>query len=287
MFSKMDKQFFCIRGYMKSGTNWLGSLLSSHEEVDCVGEFHWQQIVAPANRAIRKLPIYSQDDGSQAEQLRAGLENLTKQLLLSGAHPKATLIGDRTPHTIEPVVIRGAKHICIVRDGRDVLVSRAFHLYNNPDSHRLFERFPELELLRQKFASDPWYFKNHPDDLLGHEAMVRESARWWRDHQQSDREACEKYPNLPVLKVRYEDLHADVQAERHKLFEFLGVNPRRCAQISGHLKAGFKEERPNEFLRKGSVGDWENYFTDQTRRWYKEEAGEELRLQGYVTGADW
>ena len=282
----MDKQFFCIRGYMKSGTNWLGSLLSSHEDIDCAGEFHWQDLVAPVNRSINKLPIYA-TDSELSEQLRAGVEDLTKKLLLSKAHPKAMLIGDRTPHTIEPVVIRGAAHICIVRDGRDVLVSRAFHLFNNPNSHRLFQRFPKLDELRKKFDADPWFFKNHPEKLLGHEVMVRESARWWREHLESDRQAIEKYPSLPVYKVRYEDLHADVQTERTKLFEFLGVDPKRCAKIHGNLKAGFREERPNEFLRKGAVGDWQNYFTDQTKLWYKEEAGEELRLQGYVTDANW
>jgi len=87
--------------------------------------------------------------------------------------------------------------------------------------------------------------------------------------------------------IKYEDLHADVKAEREKLFLFLGVKPNLAAKIKGHLKPGFGEERPNEFLRKGTVGDWKNYFTDQTKVWFKEEAGEELRLQGYVADGDW
>ena len=271
---------------MKSGTNWLGSLLASHADIDCVGEFHWQNLVGPVNHAIRNLPIYLANP-EIGQRVRDEVEATTKQALIARADSRARLIGDRTPHTIEPVVLRGAPHICIVRDGRDVLVSRAFHLYNNPESHRLFERFPDLDKLRQRFVSDPWFFRNNPEHLLRNETMVRESARWWREHLESDRRSQEKYPDLPVCSVKYEDLHTDVEKERKALFEFLGVKPGRAAMIEGRLKPGFVEERPNEFLRKGVVGDWKNYFTDKSRSWFNDVAGEELQRQGYVTGADW
>ena len=281
----MDKRFFCVRGYMKSGTNWLGSLLSSHKDIDCVGEFHWQDHVASINRSINSLPIY-RSDPEAGKRLRNEFELLTKRLLIEKADRKAKLIGDRTPHSIEPVVLRATPHICIVRDGRDVLVSRAFHLYNRPESHRLFVRFPELNEIHQKFVENPWYFKENPEQLLCNETMVRESARWWREHLESDRAAIEKFPQLPVYLVKYEDLHVDVERERNELFKFLGVKPRHAAKITGDLQPGFTEERPNEFLRKGTVGDWKNYFTDQSKAWFRDEAGPELERQGYASG-DW
>lgn len=282
----MEKKFFCIRGYMKSGTNWLGSLLSSHQKIDCVGEFHWQDHVQPVNRAIRLLPLYEANP-ELGNRLRDELEELTRRMLRFSADPKARLIGDRTPHTIEPVVLRGCPHICIIRDGRDVLVSRAFHLFNRPESHRLFERFPELNSTFEQFRRDPWFFKNNPETLLANETMVRESAKWWKEHLVKDRAAIEKYPALPVMNVRYEDLHADVEGQRERLFEFLGVNPRKAAKIEGHLQPGFSTERPDEFLRKGAVGDWKNYFTDDVKRWFKDQAGDMLEMQNYTSGADW
>ena len=282
----MQKRFFCVRGFMKSGTNWLGSLLSSHKEIDCVGEFHWQDHVAPINRARRNLPLFV-GEPERGDYLRDEFERLCKRMLIAKADPKAKWIGDRTPHTIEPVVLRAVPHICIVRDGRDVLVSRAFHLYNRPESHRVFERFPELNEVYENFRKDEWFFKNHPEQLLCNETVVRESARWWREHLASDRAAAEKLPNLPVHFVKYEALHADVESERNKLFEFLGAKPKKASKIEGHLQAGFSEERPNEFLRKGTVGDWKNYFTDEVKGWFKDEAGEELQLQDYVDSADW
>lgn len=274
-----DRSFFSLRGFMKSGTNWLGSLLSSHEEVDCIGEYHWQKIVSQLNPLLHSQPIYS--DPEYREFTRTKFDDLVKEVLLKKAHPRARVIGERTPHSIEPITLRGAPHICIVRDGRDVLVSRAFHLYNNPQTHRLFTRIPAMAKTYELFKQDPFYFQKNPDQLLCHEVMVRESAAWWRDHVIGDKTAVERYPNIKMCFVRYEDLHADTAGERARLFEFLGVDPKRCAPIQGDLSPGFKQERPNEFLRKGAVGDWKNYFTEDATKWFKEEAGDELVNQGY------
>jgi len=274
-----DRRFFSLRGFMKSGTNWLGSLLSSHEEVDCIGEYHWQEIVSKLNPLLHTQPIYS--DPEYREFTRAKFDELIKQVLVKKAHPDAVVIGERTPHSIEPVTLRGVPQICIVRDGRDVLVSRAFHLYNNPQAHRLFTRIPAMAKTFELFKKDSFYFQKNPDQLLCHELMVRESAAWWRDHVVGDKAAIEQYPNLKMSFVRYEDLHADTAGVRARLFEFLGVDPKRCSVIEGNLSPGFKKERPSEFLRKGAVGDWKIYFTPKTTKWFKEEAGEELVNQGY------
>ena len=274
-----DRTFFSLRGFMKSGTNWLGSLLSSHEEVDCIGEYHWQKIISELNPLLHSQPIYS--DPEYREFTRAKFDILLKQVLVKKARPEARVIGERTPHSIEPVTIRGVPQICIVRDGRDVLVSRAFHLYNNPQAHRLFKRIPAMAKTFELFQQDPFYFQKNPNQLLCHEVMVRESAVWWRDHVIGDKTVGQRHPNLKTCFVRYEDLHADTEGQRARLFEFLGVDPKRCSPIQGNLRPGFEKERPNEFLRKGAVGDWKNYFTSETTKWFKDEAGEELINQGY------
>ncbi len=270
---------------MKSGTNWLGSLLSSHQEISVVGEFHWQNVVSAYNANQNSLSIFEED--GVTENGRRNLENMIKQNLIDLAESTASVIGDRTPHTIAPVTLAGVPHISIIRDGRDVLVSRAFHLYNSPEVTKLFERIPEMAKLLVEFQADPWFFHKNPDQLLCHEVMVRESVNWWKDHLIADEKAVELYPKLPIRFVKYEDLHRDTQQERAKLFEFLNVDPKRAAKIEGHLKPGFEEERPSEFLRKGVVGDWKNYFTDQTKKWFKEQVGEQLIKYDYVKSMDW
>lgn len=283
--SMKNKRFFCLRGYMKSGTNWVGSLLNSHQEISCIGEFHWHEIVEGFNHTLRTQPIFKSDDSK--ENSRRHFEEFIRRCMVDRADPTATLIGDRTPHTIIPVTLRNVPYISVIRDGRDILVSRVFHLYNSPEVSAVFDRFPAMAETLMKFQQDPWYFQKNPDQLLCHEVMVRESLTWWREHLQRDEQAVEMFPKLKIRFVKYEDLHRDTQGERAKLFEFLDVDPSRAAKIQGHLKPGFKHEQPTEFLRKGVVGDWRNYFTDQTKAWFNEEAGEELIKYGYADSLDW
>jgi len=280
-----QKRFFCLRGFMKSGTNWLGSLLSSHETISVVGEFHWQDIVSKFNQNLATQPIFQSSERS--EFARRQFEEMIQNCIASAADPNATVIGERTPHTIVPITLRSVPYISIIRDGRDVLVSRAFHLYNQTDIHRLFERIPEMAKTHAKFKKDPWFFRKHPEQLLCHEIMVRESMSWWREHLQRDEQAVSTYPKLKIRFVKYEDLHRNPEQVRKQLFEFLDVDPTRAAKIEGHLKPGFKKERPSEFLRKGVVGDWKNYFTDKSKQWFKEEAGEQLIQYGYEDSFDW
>jgi hypothetical protein len=279
-----QKRFFCLRGFMKSGTNWLGKLLSSHPQISCLGEFHWQEII---QRLHSDDLIPHGDPEIYRETVAQHLQPLIKQCMIAAADPDATVIGDRTPQTLAPITLPNAPHISIIRDGRDVLVSRAFHLYNNPQVHRLFQRIPEMRETLTRFQNDPWHFQEHPDQLLCHEIMVRESVQWWLKHFQSDEETIQANPDLLVKFVKYEELHRDVEGERDKLFAFLDVDPAAAGPLPDELKPGFSKERPTEFLRKGVVGDWENYFTDKTREWFIDVAGELLIKQGYVENNRW
>ncbi len=283
----MNRRYFCLRGFMKSGTNWLGGLLSSHPDVGCVGEFHWQDAVANLEKNFRVLSVYRDFERLDLKQTaRNRFEDMVRACL-DRSVPDKRVIGERTPHTLQPLVLRDAPHISIIRDGRDVLVSRAFHLFNYPEVHRLFTRIPSMAKDFEEFKKNPWYFRDHPELLLRHEAMVKESVRWWSEHLQQDRTTMQDQPFLNVRFVKYEDLHADTERKRKELFEFLGVDASRASPIANELQPGFTDERPDRFFRKGKIGDWKNYFTDQTRQWFKQIGGEELMFQGYEPSNDW
>ena len=294
------KRFFAFRGFMKSGTNWVSQLLNLHPDISCVGELHLQSIYETVQADMRKLSIMENRQllkndhgttlghGSQVRRVvRANLQAMLRQTLMDLADPQATVIGERTPHTLQPLIIKGAPQITLIRDARDVLISRFFHLYNFPQVSRVFQRFPELQPRLEAFQANRWYFRENPEQLLATEEMVRESMRWWREHLESDRRTQATHPALRVLTMKYEETHANVELCCRQMYEFLDVDPQLAEPVPDSLKPGLKHERPTEFNRKGQVGDWRNYIFDDAKQWIKEEVGEELIRQGYESTNDW
>lgn len=281
------KQFFTVRGFMKSGTNWVGSLLSSHADISCVGEFHWEYLIEAFQGNLANPGLIFQQQDSMDSKAKSCFDDMIRRVISEAAEPSALAVGDRTPTTLEPFILPDAKHITVIRDGRDVLVSRAFHLFNNPGVTGLFDRQPALAETLQLFQQDQWFFQQNPNRLLECEELVRTSVIWWRDHIRKDQTTIEQYPEVDVLTLRYEEIHHDVVGQRRRMFTFLGMDPKRCGDIQGVLKPGFDKEKPSEFLRKGKVGDWKNYFTDQTKQWFNEIAGDLLIELGYVDSPDW
>ncbi len=268
---------------MKSGTNWLCRLLKVHPAIDCVGEFHWESFFHALRDNTRRIAPRRQD--RLDEVIRPRLEQMVKQCLIEFAAVGATVIGDRTPTTIAPVILPGVPHLVMIRDCRDVLVSRMFHLFNHPRVTGVFDRFPEMQRRRMQFEKDHWYFRDRPEELLAHEGIVRDSAREWAQHQIADRETVDRHPSLPVRLVRYEELHADFDSQCRRLFDFLQLEPPQS--LPDALRPGHDAEQPDRPNRKGQVGDWRHYMTDQAKKWINLEAGPELIRQGYIDSESW
>ncbi len=281
-----EKRFFCIRGFMKSGTNWLGALLNRHPQVSSTGEFHYQELLQLLLNHATTLPLY--ENRELLDATLAGLRQLFRNGIIAANQADAAVVGDRTPHTICPLTLPEAKYISIIRDGRDVMVSRMFHLFNNPEVASLFQRNVRMRELLEQFRRDPWFFRQNPHLLLSVEEPVRITARWWREHLETDRRFAAENPQVAIRFVRYEGLHLRTSEVCDQLFGFLDVDPAMASPLDETTKPGFGEERPDNFFRKGIVGDWRNYFTETSQVWFEEEAGDELQHQGYLTqDRDW
>ena len=268
-------QFFCIRGYMKSGTNWMCRLLNQHPYVHCIGEFHWETFYQAAKENVDRI----------APKRRTGLETtLGKQLeqfvrnsLVELCGQSKGIIGDRTPTTISPIVMQ-APHIVMQRDFRDVIVSRMFHLFNNPRVTGIFDRSDVMANRLKEFQADCWYFQKNPEQLLDCQELVRDSANEWAQHLKSDRTTAADNPDLPVLFVQYEDLHSQFESKLAEVFSFLDLEVP--SQIPESLHPGHSQENPNQLNRKGQVGDWKNYVNEKILNWITDAAGDELSNHG-------
>lgn len=280
---------FLLRGHMRSGTNWVGALLNLHPEICCTGEFHFGRLREAFDTfAARPWMVTG---FSQARALgEKAIERFAADCLreIAKANPEARLIGDRTPAMIEPE-LPGAPIIHITRDGRDVLVSWAFHCLrlDRPVADETLEAWRQKRLGKDMTA--------HPAELLSDEAVVRLRARMWAEYVANHTEAKAKAKagtlGSDLLSLQYESLHADVESGRRAMYEFLGLDPALADPVSNESKteAGFgdRAEDPSDFYRAGKVRGFEKYFTDDVKRWYKEEAGEALIAAGYEQDLNW
>ncbi len=273
----MEKKFFCIRGYMKSGTNWVCRILNCHNTIDCVGEFHWESFFTALHNNSSRIAPKRKDN--YLSTVRPNLELMIQNSLLQFADPDAKWIGDRTPTTLEPLILQGAPYVVMIRDIRDVLVSRMFHLYNHPRVTTVFDQYPEMKTRLMNFQEDPWYFKEHPTQLLDNEEIVRTSAAEWASFLKRDQLTQQNQSQLKVKNTRYEDLHSDFLPTARSLFEFLGCTPPE--KFPNRVLPGLATESPNQLNRKGIVGDWENYMDDKCLAWIRQEAGDEMEKWGY------
>ena len=260
--------FFFVRGHPRSGTNWVGALLNLHPQINCFGEFHFEDIRNSID-GLQNIPWQITAREPLKSELDRCFEDLVRRsiMTLKPRKPEAYWIGDRTPRGLR-VFLQDAPYILIVRDGRDVLVSWTFHILRQKP-HAIEVLVPAdiragFMRLYNAFQADPEFFSKHPEELLTDEGWIRMVVDRWAHWMRIDQDAAakiragEKGYHGRLLGIRYEDLHADTERGRREMYEFLALNPDEAAPLSGETKTapGFEKEDPMSFWRHGQVGDW-------------------------------
>lgn len=292
-FDGVRYQTFFLCGCYKSGTNWLGALLNLHPKIFCRGEFHFQ-VLAKAFENFTGRDWYVASRPRMKPYADESLRSLVRTMIFASTrdHPEARSIGDRTPRPLV-ALLPGAPHLYIYRDGRDVLVSWAYH-WMRVGHENLYQ--PGFQGLTVESAAamkaDPERFKNNPAiGFLGNDVWVRQTCRDWAWRMKHDAEAARRLPTegTPVYSIRYEDLRTRFDELLPSVYEFLGEDASLAEKPSEATKTlpGFSKETPGSKHRKGIVGDWQNYFDDRLRRLFKEEAGEALIELGYENDLNW
>lgn len=143
------------------------------------------------------------------------------------------------------------KSIYIVRDGRDALASY-YHFYKDL---RNFEK---------------------PFTDFYHYIQENDEYPYWTDHVNSFLEFRKQYPERCLL-IRYEDLKTDIHNVLPKVCDFCNIKTTsdqinaaiqkadfsKLKQKHGGGKGVLIDNKKVNFFRKGVVGDWKTYFSEQ------------------------
>ncbi|XP_067664994.1 sulfotransferase 1A2-like [Haliotis asinina] len=156
-------------------------------------------------------------------------------------------------HLPEDVLKKRVKVITVLRNPKDVAVS----FYN------FSKTFPDAKY------NGKW--ENYLQPMFQGKFMYGS----WIDYITDWEEVKRTNPDLPVLTLFYEDIKQDQMREMRKICEFLGVErtddflSRVCANTTMKAMGATKEEaREIGVFRKGTVGDWKNWFTVAQNEWF-------------------
>ncbi len=158
-------------------------------------------------------------------------------------------------HSIPPVwgSDHKVKFLSVFRDPRDIVISNIFYLANL-DSE--LGGWPELSNM-----------------------TLKERIKLYLNKGGFDLELLDKWYSVDdSVKVRYEDLLVDTDAEMKRIFSEMGLNvsekKRKCIVNNNAFKKlsvgrGAGQEDSKSFFRKGISGDWKNHFSDEEKKLFK------------------
>ena len=176
------------------------------------------------------------------------LERMMKECMVLANHPSATWVGDRSPVPIVRDQIEGAKIVSLVRDGRDVLISRAHQFFNFPNMHPQIFALPEIKKRHLAFKEDPQFFIKNRSELLACTELVKLTAQDWSNTINANEKSVENLGASQYLELRYEKIHEQTDSARVEMYNFFEVDPSLAGPLAFNTRPGFEKESPDKFL---------------------------------------
>ncbi|UCG25835.1 MAG: sulfotransferase domain-containing protein [Chloroflexota bacterium] len=183
----------------------------------------------------------------------------------------------------------GIKVVLTMRDPRDQVVSRLFHIRRERE-HPWHDRLTNMGNDDAMMAIIEGRHLGSTEALPGTRDHVSLTVGWL---EAGDKAHC----------VRYEDLKEDTSREFGEVLHYIGVAAReeliraivernrfeRLTTGRGFWRVGRKsgQQDANSFYRKGIVGDWRNFFNELHVKRFKELVGDTLIEWGYEQDLDW
>lgn len=199
--------------------------------------------------------------------------------------------------------------IHLLRDGRDVTVSKRFHMlrrgafYVGDERFRLHQRIDKYRTSRillkiilgrlpergRAMARRLFVTPGKTGPLLT-PATIEKFAGDWKALVEYVRRV-ERTHESNFLTLRYENLLDDTANQLKAVFDFIGVDGTDAAVSTvistSQLETARLKRVTNGFLRKGGSGDWKTYFDSDSTRLFKQTAGDTLVEFGYESDCHW
>lgn len=159
-----------------------------------------------------------------------------------------------------------ATYIHLVRDGRDVVVSKWF-----------FDK---------EFSVQNGITSSFQDEF---DKYVEKTARDWSNYVAT-------WAGQSVLTIRYEMFLSNPVQSLEYVLNALGKHDLSRQELENTISKFTKEKfcaslsdvfKHNTFVRKGVAGDWRNYFSIDNVAAFKSAAGGALLSLGYELNSDW
>jgi len=199
-------------------------------------------------------------------------------------------------------VFSEGKVVEIVRDGRDVCVSKRFHqikrgiYFNGEEKSRILYHLNKYNItrsmvrrMRSRFG---WFKEGSFRERLGQHFFCEEALHNivtdWRFHVEYMQGIKGSYPGN-VLTIRYEDLLENPGTKLVEVLKFLEAecNPEIVEKVLSENSFSQEKSGPGSFFRKGQKGDWVNHFEPEDKAIFKKYGGETLVNLDYESSLDW
>jgi LPS sulfotransferase NodH len=300
------REKFFIFGHARSGTTLLMRLVRLHPEVHCNYQAHFFTR-QPLLKSLVDTPEVEEWLGRKSNRWNQGRDlspivlRAAADVILErdAAREGKRIVGDKSPSsTIHGQAVRDlhavypdAKLVCIVRDGRDVLISERFR---NLVEESRFLRAEDKRVI-EELRKDPTQFTNGTRSIFTENVIRRMAAGWVRNLQETEEESRRLFGEN-YFSLRYEDLLARPFEEMRNVWNFLDVqaDPSLEKVIVEEMSSNPDEQwqaKRNEdiasFLPKGQAGNWQRLFTAKDKTVFKDVAGEMLVKWKYENDLNW
>jgi hypothetical protein len=297
---------FFIFGYPRSGTTLLMRLIRLHPDVHCNRQAHLFTYPRGAAQALSDQEIQDwlerpSNRWTAGKQLEGSLIRLAGDFILESEAEALgkKVVGDKSPTVIGGLAVRrlhaiypDARLIYMVRDGRDMAVSRRFQRFIDQPQHltRADRR------IRQGLAKNPELYSSTGKSIFTASDLQTEATDWGRNLEEIDREAQALFPNHYYCQ-KYEDLLAGPLEAMPKIWDFLQVPPsfrgdsalisEKMSKNPGAVEQARKQGDLVDKFKRGSTGGWQDWFTPTDRQIFNNAAGNTIVHWGYEENLSW